>query len=53
MTVASYRGKPTQQTELGELDPRDDDGFARLLGQWTRQVLFWPGNRAGSVPNSP
>jgi hypothetical protein len=53
MTVTSYRGKLTQQSDLGELDPRDDDGFARILGQWTRQVPFWPGNRTGSVPSSP
>ncbi len=53
MTVTSYRGKPTQQRDLGELDPRDDDGFARILGQWTRQVPFWPGSQAGPVPSSP
>ena len=53
MTVTSYRGKPSQQTDLGELDPRDDDGFARILGQWTRQVPFWPGCQAASVPSSP
>ncbi len=34
----SQRGRPSQQHDLGELDPRDDDGFARILGQWTRQV---------------
>jgi hypothetical protein len=33
MTVTSYRGKPTRQTDLGELDPRDHDGCARILGQ--------------------
>jgi hypothetical protein len=53
MTVTSYRGQPSQQTDLGELDPRDDDGFARILGQWTRQVPFWPGCQAASVPSSP
>ena len=53
MTVTSYRGKPTEQTDLGELDPRDDDGFARILGQWTRQVPFWPGSQAGPRPSSP
>ena len=53
MTVTSYRGKPSQQTDLGELDPRDDDGFARILGQWTRQVPFWTGCQAPSVPSSP
>jgi len=53
MTVTSYRGKPSQQTDLGELDPRDDDGFARILGQWTRQVPFWPGCQAASVLSSP
>jgi hypothetical protein len=53
MTVTSYRGKPTEQGDLGELDPRDDDGFARILGQWTRQVPFWPGSQAGPVPSSP
>jgi hypothetical protein len=49
MIVTSYRGKPTQQTDLGELDPRDDDGFARVLGPWTRQVPFWAGSQAGPV----
>ena len=53
MTVTSYRGEPSQQSDLGKLDPRDDDGFARVLGQWTRQVAFWPGSQAGSVPSSP
>ncbi len=53
MTVISYRGTPAQQSDLGELDPRDDDGFARILGQWTRQVSFWPGSQAGPVPSSP
>jgi hypothetical protein len=52
MTATSYRGQPTQQSDLGELDPRDDDGFARILGQWTRQVPFWPGNQSGPVPSS-
>jgi hypothetical protein len=52
MTVTSSRGKPAQQNDLGELDPRDDDGFARVLGPWTRQVPFWPGNEDGSVPGS-
>jgi hypothetical protein len=32
---------PTEQSEvLGELDPGDDDGFARLLGDWTRLVSY-------------
>jgi hypothetical protein len=53
MTVTSYRGKPTVQTDLGELDPRDDDGFARVLGPWTRQVPFWAGSQAGPVPGTP
>jgi hypothetical protein len=53
MTVTSYRGKPGQKRDLGELDPRDDDGFARILGQWTRQVPFWPASQAGPVPGSP
>jgi hypothetical protein len=53
MTITSYRGKPTQQTDLGELDPRDDDGFARVLGPWTRQVPFWAGSQAGSVRGTP
>jgi hypothetical protein len=52
MTATNYRGKPPQQIDLGELDPRDDDGFARILGQWTRQVPFWPGSQAASVPSS-
>jgi hypothetical protein len=51
MTVTSYRGKPTQQTDLGEIDPRDDDGFARILGQWTLQVPFWPGGQGRPVPS--
>jgi hypothetical protein len=45
--VTSYSGTPAQQSDLGELDPRDDDGFARILGQWTRQVPFWPGSQLG------
>jgi hypothetical protein len=53
MTVTSYRGQPSQKSDLGELDPRDDDGFARVLGQWTRQVPFFPGNQAKSVLSSP
>jgi hypothetical protein len=53
MIVTSYRGQPSQQDDLGELDPRDDDGFARILRQWTRQVPFWPGRQAGPVPSSP
>ena len=53
MTVTSHRGKPTQQSDLGELDSRDDDGFARILGEWTRQVPFWHDNQAGSIPSSP
>ena len=52
MIVTSYRGKPTVQTDLGELDPRDDDGFARVLGPWTRQVPFWAGSQAGPVPGT-
>jgi hypothetical protein len=53
MIVTSYRGKPTVQTDLGELDPRDDNGFARLLGPWTRQVPFWAGAQAGPVTGTP
>jgi hypothetical protein len=52
MIVTSYRGKPTVQTDLGELDPRDDDGFVRVLGPWTRQVPFWAGSQAGPVPGT-
>jgi hypothetical protein len=52
MIVTSYRGKPTVQTDLGELDPRDDDGFARVLGPWTRQVPFWAGSQARPVPGT-
>jgi hypothetical protein len=37
MSVTSYRGQPSQQRDLGELDPRDDE-FARILGEWTRTV---------------
>jgi hypothetical protein len=51
MTVTSYRGHPSQKNDLGELDPRDSDGFARMLGQWTRQVPFWPGSQAAPVPS--
>ncbi|HEX9623001.1 MAG TPA: hypothetical protein VF979_01375 [Streptosporangiaceae bacterium] len=51
MTGTSYRGTPTRQSDLGELDPRDDR-FARILGQWTRQVPFWPGSQAGPAPGS-
>ncbi len=46
MIVTSYRGKPTQQADLGELDPRDDEGFARVLGPWTRRVPFWAGSQS-------
>jgi hypothetical protein len=53
MIVTGYRGRPTQQTDLGELDPRDDDGFARVLGPWTRQVPFWAGSQTGPVPGTP
>jgi hypothetical protein len=53
MIVTSYRGKPTVQTDLGELDPRDDNGFARVLGPWTRQVPFWAGALAGPVTGTP
>ncbi|MHB1592773.1 MAG: hypothetical protein ACYCO9_00455 [Streptosporangiaceae bacterium] len=52
MTVTGYRGKPAQQNDLGKLDPRDDDEFARIVGPWTRQVPFWPGNQVGPVPGS-
>jgi hypothetical protein len=31
MAVTSYRGKPTRQSNLGELDPRDDDGLSCCL----------------------
>lgn len=50
MTVTSYRGTPSHQSDLGELDPRDDDGFARLLGPWTRQVCFRPGDQVAGTP---
>lgn len=53
MTVTSYRGQPAQKSDLGELSPRDDDGFARILGEWTRQVPFWPGIQARSAPSLP
>ena len=53
MTITSYRGKPSKQSDLGELDPRDDDGFARVLGQWIQQVPFWPGSQARADPSSP
>ena len=49
MTVTSYRGQPSQHYELGELDPRDDDRFARILGEWTRQAPFWLGGQAAPV----
>ena len=50
MTVTSYRGTPRQQTDLGELDPRDDQGFARLLGQCAQQVSFRPGDQVAGTP---
>ena len=54
MTVTSDRGQPSQQSDLGELDPRDDDGFARILGQWrTRQVPLWAGGHGRPAPSSP
>ena len=57
MTVTCYRGTPSQQNGLGELDPRDD-GFARLLGRWTRRVGFrpmirWRGRPAAPVRSRP
>jgi hypothetical protein len=51
MTVTSLRGTPAKQSDLGELDPRNDDGFARVLGHWTRQVAFWPGSQAALCPS--
>ena len=51
MTATTHCGRPSQQFNLGELDPRDDDGFARILGEWTRQVPFWPGSQAAPVPS--
>jgi hypothetical protein len=53
MTATTHRGYPSEQVNLGELDPRDDDGFARVLGEWTRLVPFWPGSQAGQVLSSP
>ena len=53
MTVTTRRGYPSEQVNLGELDPRDDDGFARVLGEWTRQVPFWPGSQAAPMPSLP
>jgi hypothetical protein len=53
MTATTHRGRPSEQVNLGELDPRDDDGFARVLGEWTRQVPFWPGSQAAPIPSSP
>jgi hypothetical protein len=47
MTGTSRRGHPSQERDLGELDPLDDDGFAHVLGQWTRQVPFWAGSQSG------
>jgi hypothetical protein len=40
MIVTSSCGTPSQKIDLGELDPGDDDGFARILGEWTRLVPY-------------
>jgi hypothetical protein len=53
MIATTHRGRPSQQVNLGELDPRDDDGFARVLGEWTQQVPFWPGSQAAPISSSP
>ncbi|HEU5416406.1 MAG TPA: hypothetical protein VFV41_01860 [Streptosporangiaceae bacterium] len=53
MTATTHRGYPSEQVNLGDLDPRDDEGFARVLGEWTRQVPFWPGSQAAPIPSSP
>lgn len=40
MTITRSGGVHGGSEILGELDPHDDDGFARLLGDWTGLVPF-------------
>jgi hypothetical protein len=42
MTVTRSGSRDRQSEILGELDPHDDDGFARALGEWTRLVPYRP-----------
>jgi hypothetical protein len=46
---------PSQKSDLGELDPCDDDGFARVLGQWTpaSTLLAWRPSRTSPKPGVP
>jgi hypothetical protein len=38
LTVTRARSRDRESEVLGTLDPNDDDGFARVLGEWTRSV---------------
>lgn len=42
MTITRSGSRDRQSEILGELDPHDDDGFARALGEWTRLVPYRP-----------
>lgn len=40
MTVTRSGGIGRESEDLGEFDPGDDDGFAHVLGEWTRLVPY-------------
>lgn len=40
MRISRSGGANGASETLGDLDPSDDDGFARLLGDWTRLVAY-------------
>jgi hypothetical protein len=40
MTITRSGSRDRQSEILGELDPHDDEGFARALGEWTRLVPY-------------
>jgi hypothetical protein len=40
MTVTRAGSRDRESEILGTLDPNDNDGFARLLGEWTRIVPY-------------
>lgn len=40
MTVTRAGSRDRESEILGTLDPNDDDGFARALGEWTRLVPY-------------
>lgn len=42
MKVTRSGSRDRQSEILGELDPHDDEGFARVLGEWTRLVPYHP-----------